>query len=84
MEHLLYTKILCTLHAYFILFNKVKLIYLTPTTTLIRIVHIWWMKKQLQRRRESKWKNIYIWIDGESQTGLAKLLIFIFLSLFNL
>lgn len=36
MEYLLYTKTLSALHAYFILFNKVKLIYLTPTAALMR------------------------------------------------
>lgn len=34
MEHLLYTIILSDLHAYFILFNKMKLIYSVSTTAL--------------------------------------------------
>lgn len=35
MEHLLYTIILSDLHAYFILFNKMKLIYSVSTTALM-------------------------------------------------
>lgn len=38
MEHLLYTKILSTFCAYFILINKMKLFYLIPTIALMRLV----------------------------------------------
>lgn len=34
MEHLLYTIILSNVHAYFILFSKMKLIYSVSTTAL--------------------------------------------------